>query len=130
MRVSITNNVITVETGIDEKGFKRMYPAGYTKKDEKGNQVALIKAGDDAVLTTSQLVANNTVDGKLAVTIVDPGCKTKEAYQNKYGSAIVKLSPVAAELVEEMNAAKTAIKAAFAGVTVTATEEEATEAAE
>lgn len=90
MRVSLSNNVLTVVTDIT----KEVVEAGLSnlKAVQDGNEVYGVSVSKDgkASFNAFSFVGNTFIDGKLAATIVLPMSTTLEDVQRMHGENLLK----------------------------------------
>lgn len=90
MRVSISNNVLTVVSDIPVAVAERKL-TDLTAYDDKKNPLYTVKMGLEGNGSLSQFgfVANTVIDGNLAVMVVEEIGATREDFMRKYGKAVV-----------------------------------------
>ena len=107
MRVTLTNNVLTVVTDIT----KEVVDAGLSKlvAIENGNEVYGVSVSTDgkASFNAFSFVGNTYVEDKLAATIILPMAMTMDDVKRIYGEHLLKAKLYTEQIAEEA-AAKTA----------------------
>ena len=107
MRINLTNNVLTVVTGIT----KEVVEAGLSnlKAVKDGNEVygVSVSADGKASFNAFSFIGNTFIDGKLAATIILPMGTTMEDVQRVYGENLLKAKMFTEQIATEA-AAKTA----------------------
>ena len=113
MRVTLTNNVLTVVTDI----AKETVESGLAKLValEDGNEVygVSVSADGKASFNAFSFVGNTYVDGKLAATIILPMGVTMDDVKKIYGENLVKAKRYTAQIAEVAASKAAEIRALF-----------------
>ena len=113
MRVTLTNNVLTVVTDI----AKETIESGLAKLValEDGNEVYGVSVATDgkASFNAFSFVGNTYVDGKLAATIILPMAMTMDEVKKTHGENLLKAKRYTAQIAEAAAAKAAEIRALF-----------------
>ena len=114
MRVTLSNNVLTVVTDITESVVK----AGLSnlKAVVDGNEVYAVGVSKDgkASMNAFSFVGNTFIDGKLAATMILPMGTTQEDVQKNFGESLLKAKFYTEQIATEAAEKTAEIEALFA----------------
>ena len=113
MRVTLTNNVLTVVTDIT----KEIVESGLAKLValEDGNEVYGVSMATDgkASFNAFSFVGNTYVEGKLAATIILPMAMTMDDVKKMHGEHLLKAKRYTAQIAEAAASKTAEIRALF-----------------